>query len=139
MSRTTRNINFINERLDEISGLDGIVADKVEELAKQVDVLVDNILKNHSEASTFNYYGNNQIEEITNSEIAQNSITDMAARIITLHKATEIPIDECIEIYCDKVKKTVYIVNDNPNINKVLDSFKAFMDAMRGGEDATKV
>ena len=70
------------------------------------------------------------IEMITNSEIAKTSIQDMAACIITLHKATEIPIDECFEIYCDKVKEAVQSINDNPDVNNVLDSFKAFMDAM---------
>ena len=57
MSRTTRNINRITEDLDRISGLDGIVADKVEKLADEVHEMVEDILKNHSEASIFNYEG----------------------------------------------------------------------------------
>lgn len=80
-----------------------------------------------------------EIEMLTNSEIAKTSIQDMAVRIITLHKATEIPIDECIEIYCDKVKEVVHSINDNPSVNNVLDSFKAFMDAMWSGDNAKKV
>lgn len=75
------------------------------------------------------------IEMLINSEIAKTSIQDMAARIITLHKATEIPIDECIEIYFNKIKETVHSINDNPDVNNVLDSFKIFMDAMWGGDN----
>lgn len=79
------------------------------------------------------------IEMLINSEIAKTSIQDMAACIITLHKATEAPIDECIEIYCDKVKEAVHSISDNPSVNNVLDSFKAFMDAMWSGGNAEKV
>jgi hypothetical protein len=76
-----------------------------------------------------------EIEMLTNSEIAKTSIQDMAARIITLHKATETPIDECIEIYFNKIKETVHSINNNPDVNNVLDSFKIFMDAMWGGDN----
>lgn len=48
-------------------------------------------------------------------------------------------LDECIEIYCDKVKEVVYSINDNPSVNNVLDSFKAFMYAMWSGDNAEKV
>lgn len=58
MSRTTAGIMRINQELDKISGLDGIVADKIEELEKVVKAMVSNILDNHSEASLFDYYGN---------------------------------------------------------------------------------
>ena len=57
MSRTTRNIFRITEDLDRISGLDGIVADKIEKLADEVHEMVEDILNNHSEASIFNYEG----------------------------------------------------------------------------------
>lgn len=57
MSRTTRNINYITKELDRISGLDGIVADKTEKLAIEVHEMVEDILKNHSEANLFNYDG----------------------------------------------------------------------------------
>lgn len=60
MSRTTAGIMRINQELDKISGLDGIVADKIEELEKVVKTMVFNILDNHSEASLFNYYGNSK-------------------------------------------------------------------------------
>lgn len=75
-----------------------------------------------------------EIEKIINSEIAQNSVTEMAARIISLHKLTNAPIDECIEIYFNKIKEVVYDINDNPNVKNVLDSFITFMDAMMGGD-----
>lgn len=48
MSRTTRNINQITQELDRISGLDGIVADKMENLADEVHSIVEEILTNHS-------------------------------------------------------------------------------------------
>ena len=58
MSRTTRNINQITQELDRISGLDGIVADKMENLADEVHSIVEEILTNHSKASLFDYYEN---------------------------------------------------------------------------------
>lgn len=58
MSRTTAGIMRINQELDKISGLDGIVADKIEELEKYVKEMVSDILNNHSEASIFTYSGN---------------------------------------------------------------------------------
>lgn len=57
MSRVTAGIMRINKELDKISGLDGIVADRIEELEKQVKEMVVDILDNHSEASIFNYEG----------------------------------------------------------------------------------
>lgn len=57
MSRTTAGIMRINQELDKISGLDGIVADKIEILEKEVKKMVSDILKNHSEASIFDYDG----------------------------------------------------------------------------------
>lgn len=60
MSRTTAGIMRINQELDKISGLDGIVADKIEELEKVVKTMVSDILDNHSEASLFNYWGNSK-------------------------------------------------------------------------------
>lgn len=51
MSRTTASIMRINEQLDRISGLDGIVADMVEEKEKEITKMVYNILDNHSENS----------------------------------------------------------------------------------------
>lgn len=57
MSRTTRNIRRITDDLDRISGLDGIVADKLENLADEVHEMVENILSDNSEASLFNYEG----------------------------------------------------------------------------------
>ncbi len=62
MSRTTASIMRINQELDKISGLDGIVADKMEELENQVKKMVSDILKNHSKAGIFNYWGNNKSE-----------------------------------------------------------------------------
>ena len=50
----------INQELDKISELDGIVADKIAGLETEVKEMVSDILENHSEASTFNYWGNNK-------------------------------------------------------------------------------
>lgn len=61
MSRTTAGIMRINQELDKISGLDGIVADKIEELEKAVKTMVSDILNNNSEASLFNYEGQTKI------------------------------------------------------------------------------
>lgn len=60
MSRTTASIMRINQELDKISGLDGIVADKMEKLENQIKRMVSDILENHSKASIFNYWGNNK-------------------------------------------------------------------------------
>lgn len=57
MSRTIAGIMRINQELVKISGLDGIVADKIETLEKQVKAMVSDVLDNHSEASIFDYYG----------------------------------------------------------------------------------
>lgn len=57
MSRVTASIMRMNKELDKISGLDGIVADKMEDLEQQVKKTVSDILENHSEASIFNYEG----------------------------------------------------------------------------------
>ena len=57
MSRTTAEIVRINQELDKISGLSGIVSDKVEEIERQIKTMVSDILENHSEASMFDYYG----------------------------------------------------------------------------------
>lgn len=128
MSRTTRNINHINQRLDEISGLDGIVADKVEELAKQVDLMVDDILENHSEASLFDYEGKmdkqQEIELYTNTKTSQEIILDMCGLIIALHNAKQIPLGECIDIYHDMVKEKVREINNNRELNEALNALK---------------
>ncbi len=81
MSRTTVGIMRIHQELDKISGLDGIVADKIEELEKQVKEMVSNILENHSEASIFDYYGNG-------TNILSNSAKyDASLRVAEIKKA----------------------------------------------------
>ena len=60
MSKVTAGIMRINQELDKISGLDGIVADKITKLETEVKEMVSDILENHSEASIFNYWGNNK-------------------------------------------------------------------------------
>lgn len=57
MSRTTVGIMRINQELDKISGLSGVVSDKIEELERQIKTMVSDILGNHLEASIFDYYG----------------------------------------------------------------------------------
>lgn len=82
MSRTTAGIMRINQELDKISDLDGIVADKIEELEKQVKVMVSDILDNHSEASIFNYWGNsksgiqNMLEQIDKEPLLEEVLND---------------------------------------------------------------
>lgn len=51
MSKVTAGIMRINQELDKISGLDGIVADKIEQLEVYVKSMVEDILDNHSEAN----------------------------------------------------------------------------------------
>ena len=77
MSRATAGIFRINEELQKISGLDGIVADKIEALETQVRELVFDILENHSEASLFDYLGKPslKIDEILN-QIDESPILD---------------------------------------------------------------
>ena len=60
MSKVTEGIRRINQELDKISGLDGIVVDKIAGLETEVKEMVSDILENHSEASIFNYWGNNK-------------------------------------------------------------------------------
>lgn len=70
MSRVTAGIMRINQELDKISGLDGIVADKIEMLEKQIKIMVSDILENHSEASIFNYFGSKiDISKLSSSEL----------------------------------------------------------------------
>lgn len=57
MSRTTVSIKNISNELNKISGLTGIVSDKVEELEKQVKEMVCDILENHTNASCLCYNG----------------------------------------------------------------------------------
>lgn len=81
MSRTTAGIMRINQELDKISGLDGIVADKIENLEKQVKAMVSDILKNHLEASIFDYYGNG-----TNM-LVSSAKYDASLRVTEIEKA----------------------------------------------------
>ena len=60
MSKVTAGIMRINRELDKISGLDGIVLDKIAKLETEVKEMVSDILENHSNASIFNYWGNNK-------------------------------------------------------------------------------
>lgn len=60
MSRTTASIMRINQQLSKISGLDGIVADKVEQKEKEITEMVSDILEKHSDANLFNYLGENK-------------------------------------------------------------------------------
>lgn len=57
MSRMTRNINQIVNDLNRISGLDGIAADEVAKYAEEIHKMVEDVLKNHSESSLFDYEG----------------------------------------------------------------------------------
>lgn len=66
MSRTTKNINAIKADLDSISGLDGIVADMMEALAKEVHKMVEYIRENYSEANLFDYFGTKMGQAVTN-------------------------------------------------------------------------
>lgn len=81
MSRTTAGIMRINQELDKISGLDGIVSDKIEELERQIKTMVSDILENHSKASIFDYYGDG-------SNLLSNSAKyDASLRIKEIEKA----------------------------------------------------
>lgn len=57
MSRTTASIMRINKELDKISGLDGIVADMVEQKESEINGMVEDILENHPNATIFDYAG----------------------------------------------------------------------------------
>ena len=77
MSKVTAGIMRINQELDKISGLDGIVADKIAELEIKVKEMVSDILENHSEANVFNYDGGNVVEwydEYLNDSSGQGNI-----------------------------------------------------------------
>lgn len=81
MSRTTAGIMRINQELDKISGLGGIVSEKIEELENQIRTMVSDILENHSEASMFDYYGDG-------SNMLSSSVKyDASLRIMEIKKA----------------------------------------------------
>lgn len=81
MSRTTVGIMRIKQELDKISGLNGIVSDKIEELEKQIKIMVSDILENHSEASMFDYYGN------SSNMLSNSAKYDASLRIKEIEKA----------------------------------------------------
>ena len=81
MSRTTVGIMRINEELNKISGLSGIVSDKIEELEKQVKIMVSDILENHSEANMFDYYGDGS------NMLSSSAKYDASLRIKEIEKA----------------------------------------------------
>lgn len=81
MSRTTAGIMAINQELDKISGLGGIVSDKIEELERQVKSMVTDILENHSEASMFDYYGDGS------NMLSSSAKYDTSLRIKEIEKA----------------------------------------------------
>ena len=81
MSRTTAGIMRINQELDKISGLGGIVSEKIEELENQIRTMVSDILENHSEASMFDYYGDG-------SNVLSSSVKyDASLRIMEIKNA----------------------------------------------------
>ena len=81
MSWTTAGIMRINQELDKISGLGGIVSEKIEELENQIRTMVSDILENHSEASMFDYYGDG-------SNVLSSSVKyDASLRIMEIKKA----------------------------------------------------
>lgn len=81
MSRTTAGIMRINEELGKISGLTGIVSDKIEELEKQVKIMVSDILEKHSESSMFDYYGDGS------NMLSSSAKYDASLRIKEIEKA----------------------------------------------------
>ena len=81
MSRTTAGIMRINQELDKISGLGGIVSEKIEELEKQIRTMVSDILGNHSEASMFDYYGDGS------NVLSSSAKYDASLRIREIKKA----------------------------------------------------
>lgn len=81
MSRTTAGIMRINQELDKISGLGGIVSEKIEELEKQIRTMVSDILGNHSEASMFDYYGDGS------NVLSSSAKYDASLRIMEIKKA----------------------------------------------------
>lgn len=86
MSRTDRNIYIIAQELNKISGLDGIVADKIEELAQQVKNVVSDILKNYSGANLFDYYGEDK-DEVDEFEYEAYHDASLRLRGVCLNKA----------------------------------------------------
>ena len=81
MSRTTAGIMRINQELDKISGLSGIVSDKIEELERQIKTMVSDILENHSEANAFDYYGDGS------NMLSSSAKYDTSLRIKEIEKA----------------------------------------------------
>lgn len=81
MSRTTVGIMRINQELNKISGLDGIVSDKIDELQNQIRTMVSDILGNHSEASMFDYYGDGS------NVLSSSAKCDASLRIMEIEKA----------------------------------------------------
>lgn len=57
MSRTTAIIKRINDKLETISGLDGVVADMLEIEEQHINAIVDLCTKQFADATIFDYKG----------------------------------------------------------------------------------
>lgn len=111
MSRTTAGIMRINQELDKISGLGGIVSEKIEELEKQIRTMVSDILGNHSEASMFDYYGDGS------NVLSSSAKYDASLRIMEIKKAIRNVQKEGLRVTLNDgklcVENTVRTMNTN--------------------------
>lgn len=111
MSRTTAGIMRINQELEKISGLGGIVSDKIEELEKQIKAMVSDILENHPEANTFDYYGDG-----TNM-LSSSAKYDASLRIKEIEKAVRNVQKDGLRVALNEgklcVENTVRTMNTN--------------------------
>lgn len=85
MSRTTASIMRISKELDKISGLDGIVADMVEQKENEIKSMVECILKYHSNANIFNYFGKEEEKIIPMKCIQQADIINDVESVIDVN------------------------------------------------------
>lgn len=110
MSKTTAGIMRINQELDKISGLDDIVADKIEELEQQVKSMVSDILANHSEVSIFNKAGGiKEVLEDVDKEPLLDEVIDNG-NVIVSRAYCDGEIEEFVRYQIIKYEGSLYYI-----------------------------
>lgn len=117
MSRTTAGIMRINQELDKISGLSGIVSDTIEELERQVKTMVSGILENHSEANIFDYYGDGS------NMLSSSAKQDASLRIKEIEKAIHNVQKDGLRVALNDGKLCVENTARTMNINDYTEPF----------------
>lgn len=95
MSRVTAGIFRIKSELDKISGLDGVVADRIEELEIRVKEMVKAILKDNPESNVFDYYGKGTCKHCLGYPY-KNEIGELMCYCELTGNAENVTLGECL-------------------------------------------